>query len=91
MKRAALLILALSLILASCGESVTPDNPESTSGTTTEEITETTQSFDPGLPPRDLGGHTFTFAVRGEEGVDYLWNNLDIVAKVETGDVLNDS
>lgn len=95
MKKRILSIVLLTAILAasvSCGSETDSKNDEVTTSSdnvTTEETT--TSKYDTGLPDKDFGGRTFTFALRGEEGNTYQWNGTDILAEEETGDALNNA
>ncbi len=90
----ALALAALLLAAASCGD--TADNGTQTEQNTADTVgdtaaVETANPYDPGLGERDFNGYTFTFAVRGQEGNTYAWNNVDIVVEEETGEALDDA
>lgn len=97
MKTRQTLTLALAVLLlsaASCGD--TADNGTTTTQNLVDSASDTTapetkNPYDPGLGDRDFDGYTFTFAVRGQEGNAYAWNNVDIVVEEETGEALEDS
>lgn len=92
-KYTGMILLASMLILCvSCGSDAGKSSGgETTAGDETTTSEETTGRYDPGLPDADFGGYEFTFAVRGEEGVQYHWNGTDIVADEQNGDILNDA
>ena len=92
-KYTSMMLLASMLILCvSCGSDAgEPSGGETAAGDETTTSEETTGRYDPGLPDADFGGYEFTFAVRGEEGVQYHWNGTDIVADEQNGDILNDA
>ena len=86
---ASLLLIGILSSQIACGTQ-TEDPKETTPSSTSSEET-TTGKYDTGLPDRDFGGRTFTFAVRGKEGDPYQWNGTDILAEEENGEALNDA
>lgn len=93
MKKRLLSIFLLTAIMTanvSCG-SQSSGGKETTDSENTTVGETTTNENDPGLPARDFGGRTFTFALRGQEGNTYQWNGTDILAETEIGEALNDA
>lgn len=85
------LLIAVIAAQVSCGSQSDSGNETTTSGGTTTPEETTTSKYDTGLPDRDFGGRTFTFALRGTEGDPYQWNGTDILADEENGEALNDA
>ena len=86
---ASLLLIGILSSQIACG--TTTDNPKDTTPSSTSSEETTTGKYDTGLPDRNFGGRTFTFAVRGKEGDPYQWNGTDILAEEENGEALNDA
>ena len=76
-------LAALTLALASCGQTESKDNETQPDETNTTEIEESTEAPD-GLPEKDFGGKTFTVLT-----YDYIQN--DYIVEEETGDVVMDA
>ncbi|MGN1346764.1 MAG: hypothetical protein ACI4V1_08255 [Eubacteriales bacterium] len=97
-------LLMLTASLSACAEKE-PDTPSATGGnennvsTASEETAEAggettpdgeeTESFDPELPGRDLGGRTFTFLTKAGWTDD--WYESSIYTAEMSGEVLNDA
>ena len=84
------LLVALIAAQVSCGSQSGSENETTVGGSTSSDET-TTGKYDTGLPDRNFGGRTFTFALRGTEGDPYQWNGTDILADEENGEALNDA
>ena len=93
MKKYITLILASALMLTSisCGSGSSDSKTTTASDNESVPAETTTGKYDPGLPDRNFGGRTFTFALRGVEGDPYQWNGTDILADEENGEALNDA
>lgn len=83
MKRTMTLVLALLLLLASCGGSAAPETEMAETAAQTEAAVET--ELTDNLPERDYGGADYVILAAAEQ-----WQNT-YAAEESTGDVLNDA
>ena len=85
-----LLALLLSANIVSCGSEAQTNTND---GEATTEPESTTEPVDPAsvleLPATDFGGREFR--VLGNEGAYAQWNNFEIYAEAENGDIVNDA
>jgi hypothetical protein len=91
------LLLAIMLLLTTliaCGDTSSSNVTETTTApngeTVTDEATETTFNYDPGLPGADYGGRTFNILTKAV--ATYTdWGETSIWTESENGDAVNDS
>lgn len=87
-------ILLLSILLTSCGNAGSPDNPDTTTeNTDTETIAEETTtadtSPDPKLEPVDCGGKEYNILSREIDG--YTFPYSEFYSEEQNGDIINDA
>ncbi len=86
---ASLLLAAMVLSLAACGNASSSETTAATAATTDTTPAETKPAYvKADLPARDFGGETFTFFARIYENV---WSASDLLAKETTGEMINDA
>ncbi len=86
---ASLLLLAMLLSMAACGNAATTDTTADTTVIADTEPVETEPAYvKADLPERDFEGKTFTFFARIYEGA---WTATDLLAKETTGEMINDA
>ncbi len=86
---ASMLLLAMLLSTAACGNTSTTETTADTTAVTDTTPVETEPIYiKADLPERDFGGASFTFFARIYEG---SWNAADLLAKETTGEMINDA
>ena len=89
----ALLLCAMLIGSAACGEQADAASPASTTAVTEQVLdaneTTTEAELQPDLPDYDCNGETFTFMVRGPSFNE--WESQDIYAEEQDGEPINDA
>ena len=90
----AVLLLALAVILISCGNSggaVNTDSESESAGTPQETEAATEEIIQAVLPEADYGGYEFVVISRNDDWHHYPLHSRDIIAESETGEPINDA